>query len=100
VWLVVTDGAVVEDSVVVVVGGTAEAQALRKPIDAATTVAKATFFGTFISDYLIGTLFGSRETKLNGKKSTPPSWPGTPFPAPIASAGIQSFSKHGGFLHV
>jgi hypothetical protein len=49
VWLVVTGGAVVEDSVVLVVGGTAEAQALSKPIEAATTAALAKFLRTFIS---------------------------------------------------
>ena len=72
VLLVVTGGAVVEDSVVVVVGGTAEAQAPTKPTDTATAAARATFFRSFILGLPpLGTFFGNREPKFNGKNSTP-----------------------------
>jgi len=44
VWVVVTAGWVVEDSVTVVVGGTAGAQAPTKPTITATVAAKTRFF--------------------------------------------------------
>ena len=51
-----------EDSVVVVVGGTAEAQAPTKPTNTATAAARATFFRSFILGLpQLGTLFGNRE---------------------------------------
>src|ERR1019366_10028215 len=47
---------------VVVVGGTAEAQAPTKPTNTATAAARATFFRSFILGLpQLGTLFGNRE---------------------------------------
>jgi hypothetical protein len=61
--VVVTGGAVVEVSVVLVVGGTSEAQA-PKPTDSAMTAARATFFRNFMVDYLRRVLRLLRESKL------------------------------------
>jgi hypothetical protein len=62
-------GAVVEYSVVVVVGaGISSAQAPTKPTDTATTAARETFFRSFILELPpLGTLFGSREPSLTAK---------------------------------
>jgi hypothetical protein len=71
-------GAVVEYSVVVVVGaGISSAQAPTKPTDTATTAARETFFRSFILELPpLGTLFGSSEPKFKGKNSTQSSSPG------------------------
>jgi len=65
-----TVGAVVEYSVVVVVGGTSSAQAPTNPIDIATAAAKATFFRSFMLGLPALSIFSATGSpKFKGRNS-------------------------------